>query len=108
MSHFDQNITYHLHIHSQCMPSFKGFFDTYDAAANHFGNYLQEHFPLEELELACPKAINDLLNNSATITRIDKKICSKWTKMFKTGSRRRVAKFFKMIIKNEDELCEPS
>jgi len=106
MSHFDANVTFHLHIHSQAMPSFKGFFDTYDSAMKYSGNYLSEHFPSDELEDSCPYAVNDLLNNSASITRIDKRLCRQWQKLFRTGSKKRVAKFFRMIVKNEEEPCE--
>lgn len=103
MSHFEPHITYHLHIFSQSMPSFKGFFDTRNAALDYFKNYLIEHFPLAELEIACPHFIDNLLENSAVITKIDKNICKFYRLMFKTGTRRRVNKFYHMIVREGND-----
>lgn len=103
MAEYNPRYVYHLHIYSQCMPSFKGFFDTRRGALSFFLDYLFEHFPSKELKLLEQDDIDKLLDNCARLLRVDRKTCKDYEKLYTTGSKPRVLKFFRMITKKEQD-----
>lgn len=99
----EPKFVYHLHIFSQCMPTFKEFFDSRKAAEIYLETYMETNFPYDDVYEVYKDDRNKFyeLIDCAIITTIDTSICLGYKKLFKTGSSPVVKKYYDLVLKKE-------